>query len=157
MPTIKPRVAVTLEPYTHEVIERLSVLQGRTRGAVIAELLDSVAPVLARTVSLLEAASSASEQVKQGLRNVAEGIHVDLVAAAGPGADQLNFLLESIRKSAADEGANPHVVTRGSGTGVDEGRAKLRNSSKPLKPGVSGASASNTAKGVKDARKKRAI
>uniref|UniRef100_UPI00287F8070 hypothetical protein n=1 Tax=Pseudomonas aeruginosa TaxID=287 RepID=UPI00287F8070 len=67
MPTIKPRVQVTLEPSTHEVIERLAALQGCSRGAVIADLIDSVAPALGRTVALLEAAREAPAQVRQGL------------------------------------------------------------------------------------------
>uniref|UniRef100_UPI001C0B5BD0 ribbon-helix-helix domain-containing protein n=1 Tax=Pseudomonas aeruginosa TaxID=287 RepID=UPI001C0B5BD0 len=64
MPTVKPRTTVTLEPSTHAVIDRLAVLQGRSRGAVIADLLDSVAPAMTRTVALLEAAAAAPQQVK---------------------------------------------------------------------------------------------
>jgi hypothetical protein len=155
MPTIKPRVAVTLEPGTHEVIERLSVLQGRTRGAVIAELLDSVAPVLARTVSLLEAASSASEQVKQGLRSVAEGIHGDLLKTSGDSLSQLDLLLDQMRKTPLPAGANPHVVTRGSGTGVEEGKLQRRKSRTPVNTGLPEADGVKKSSGVKDARQKR--
>ncbi|MDG4143705.1 hypothetical protein L5C79_31340, partial [Pseudomonas aeruginosa] len=72
MPTTKPRVQVTMEPHDHEVIARLAKLQGRTRGAVIADLLHEVIPALARTVALLEAAASAPEQVKKGLRSVVD-------------------------------------------------------------------------------------
>lgn len=115
MPTIKPRVAVTLEPKTHEVIERLATLQGRTRGAVIADLLDSVAPALTRTVALLEAALEAPEQVKNGLRSVVEGIHEELVSASGDSTRQLEQLLGDIDRL-PEEGSTPVSVTRGSGT-----------------------------------------
>nr|AAX51983.1 hypothetical protein [Pseudomonas sp. S-47] len=110
MPTLKPRVAVTLEPQTHAVIERLAVLQGRTRGAVIADLLDSVAPSLTRTVALLEAAAAAPDQVKQGLRKVVEDVHDELAQVAGDTTRQLDFLLGEL---GGGQEADPHVVTRG--------------------------------------------
>lgn len=137
MATTKPRVAVTLDEHTHAVIARLAELQGRTRGSVIAELLDEVAPVLGRTVALLEAAAAAPEQVKAGLRSVVEGVHRDLVKVAGDSVGQLDMLLAVAGKQvdgetglqgdgetglqgsegSAEGGANPHVVTRGSGQG----------------------------------------
>lgn len=133
MPTLKPRVQVTLEPHTHEVIERLAVLQGRTRGFVIAELLDSVAPVLARTVALLEAAAEAPEQVKQGLRSVAGDLHRDLVELSGEASAQLDFALDQMGATVSD----PHVVTRGSGMGVKPPHTKPKKPRKPSKPGGS--------------------
>lgn len=133
MPTIKPRVAVTLEPQTHEVIERLAVLQGRTRGSVIADLLDSVAPALTRTVALLEAAASAPDEVKRGLRGVVEGLHGQLVDASGGATGQLDMLLGEV----AAQGVDPHVVTRGSGRGSIRGSAAPKIALEPLNPGPS--------------------
>ena len=129
MPTIKPRVQVTLEPYDHEVIERLAALQGRTRGAVISDLLHEVVPALARTVSLLEAAAEAPQQVKKGLRSVVESAHDDLVRAAGDGLKQMDFLLSELTSQA---GANPYVVTRGSGSGETRGSEGEKKRSKPV-------------------------
>lgn len=97
MPTIKPRFAVTCEPSTHEVIHRLAELQGRSRGAVVAELLDEIAPALARTVALLEAAAAAPQQVKDGLRAAVEKSHDDLVSVAGDSIAQMDILLETLR------------------------------------------------------------
>ena len=111
MPTIKPRVQVTLEPQTHEVFARLAHLQGRTRGSIIAELLDSIAPVMAQTVAILEAAEAAPKHVKDGLKEVVETAHDDLLSAAGEGIRQMDFLLSELSGGKA----NPHVVTRGSG------------------------------------------
>lgn len=154
MPTIKPRVQVTLEPYDHEVIERLAALQGRTRGAVISDLLHEVVPALARTVSLLEAAAEAPEQVKKGLRSVVESAHDDLVQAAGDGLKQMDFLLSELTASAE---ANPHVVTRGSGSGETRGSATRKKSSKPVTARVSADKPGADGRGVEHARKKRQI
>lgn len=137
MPTIKPRVSVTLEPYDHEVIERLAALQGRTRGAVIADLLHEVIPALARTVALLEAAAAAPDQVKKGLRSVVEGVHDELVGMAGQGIAQMDWLLGEFGGAPA-EGSTPVSVTRGSGTDSTPTKTVKKTSRKGSKPGVSG-------------------
>lgn len=137
MPTNKPRVAVTLEPYDHEVIERLAALQGRTRGAVIADLLHEVIPALARTVALLEAAAAAPDQVKKGLRSVVEGVHDELVGMAGHGIAQMDWLLDELGGAPA-EGSTPVSVTRGSGTDSTPMKTVKKTSRKGSKPGVSG-------------------
>lgn len=111
MPTAKPRIAVTLEQSTFEVIARMAALQGVSRGSIVADLLDSVAPSLARTVSLLEAAAAAPKQVQDGLREVVEAAHDDFTALAGDATKQLDMLLDAFART----GADPHVVTRGSG------------------------------------------
>lgn len=117
MPTAKPRVQVTLEPEVHDVIDRFARLQGRTRGAVIAELINEIAPSIARTIALLEAAQDAPNQVKAGLRSVAEGLHQELVNVSGEANRQFHLLMERIEAGgSSDDQADPHLVTRGSGT-----------------------------------------
>jgi hypothetical protein len=138
MPTIKPRVQVTLEPQTHEVIERLATLQGRTRGAVIADLIDSVAPALARTVALLEAAAAAPLEIKQGLRQVVDGVHDELVGVAGDTIKQMDWLLGELG-GASSEGSTPVSVTRGSGTDSTPKSKTIKTQRKGSKPGVSDA------------------
>ena len=125
MPTIKPRVQVTLESETHAVIERLATLQGRTRGSIIAELLDSIAPTLTRTVALLEAAMEAPNDVKRGLRAMVEGVHQELVEVSGDATAQLDMLMDQLSGDGSPGGANPRLVTRGSG---------LKSNTKPKAP-----------------------
>lgn len=137
MPTTKPRVQVTMEPHDHEVIARLAKLQGHTRGAVIADLLHEVTPALARTVALLEAAAAAPEQVKRGLRSVVDGVHDELVATAGHGIAQMDWLLGELQ-GGAGKGSTPVSVTRGSGTDSTPTTHKKKSGRKGSKPGVSG-------------------
>lgn len=147
MPTIKPRVQVTLEPATHEVIERLAALQGCSRGAVIADLIDSVAPALGRTVALLEAAREAPGQVRQGLIDVVQGLHEELVEVTGEASREVQLCLDRLgdpawqpptsgsvqsEEKGAATGANPHVVTRGSGSGGTRGSAQHKKSQNPV-------------------------
>lgn len=92
MPTTKPRIAVTLNRRVYETVERLAKLQGKSRGAVVAELLESIHEPLMRTVALLDAAAEAPEEVKRGLRGVIEGVEASLVGAAGGGLAQMDWL-----------------------------------------------------------------
>lgn len=130
MPTLKPRVQVTLEPSTHEVIERLAFLQGCSRGAVISGLIDSVAPALGRTVALLEAAREAPSQIRQGLIDVVQQLHGELVGVTGEASKEVQLCLDRLndpawqpptsgsvqnKEAAAAQAPNPRVVTRGSG------------------------------------------
>lgn len=158
MPTIKPRVQVTLEPSTHEVIKRLAELQGRSRGSIIAELLDEVGPALTRTVALLEAAAAAPEQVRSGLRSVVEDIHDELLEVSGDSIQQMDWLMSELTGGGASRegqaahprapafthseqvpgGANPHVVTRGSGSGEHRRSSTHKSSQNPSSSGVTG-------------------
>lgn len=126
-----------MEPHDHEVIARLAKLQGRTRGAVIADLLHEVTPALARTVALLEAAAAAPEQVKRGLRSVVDGVHDELVATAGHGIAQMDWLLGELQ-GGGGKGSTPVSVTRGSGTDSTPKPPKKKPIRKGSKPGVSG-------------------
>lgn len=153
MPTIKPRIAVTLTEPTFQVIVRMAELQGCSRGSVVADLLESVAPVLGRTVALLEAAAAAPKQVRDGLRGVVEDTHDQLVEVAGDSILQMDWLLSEL----SGEGANPHVVTRGSGSGDARGSGGEKKRSKPAVARVSAKKAKPVDRGVKDAGHKRSI
>lgn len=138
MPTLKPRVNVTLDPQTYGVIDRLAAIQGRSRGSVISDLLDSIAPVMARTVALLEAAAVAPQQVKDGLRSVVDGIHDELVAVSGRSTQQMDDLFQAFSGGSPDV-STPVSVTRGSGTDSTPPSAKAKTTRKRSKPGVSDA------------------
>lgn len=153
MPTLKPRIAVTLNQGTYDVIARLAELQECSRGAVVAELLEAVAPALGRTVALLEAAAEAPKQVHEGLRSVIEGTHDDLLSALGDGFKQMDFLLSELSGGKVD----PHVVTRGSGSGGTGGATQRKKPSKPDVARVPAKKAASKRTGGKDAGKKRSI
>lgn len=135
MPTLKPRVQVTLEPFTHEVIQRFAALQKRTRGSVIAELLDSIAPSLSRSIALLEAAQQAPKEIRDGLRNLVDGLHGEIVAATGDASHAISEFEALL--GASGEGSTPVSVTRGSGTDTTPSQGAPKNSSKGSKSRVS--------------------
>ena len=122
MPTNKPRVAVTLSPEVHETIRRFAELQGKSRGRVIADLLESVNPALSRTVALLDAAQQAPQQVQQGITSTIEQLERELVGDQASALAQLDWIADKASRA----GQDPRVVTRGSGvdnSGGQEGDA----------------------------------
>lgn len=56
MPTLNPRITVTLAPEVHAVMKRLAKLAGNSQSAIIGDLLHSALPVFDRMVQALEAA-----------------------------------------------------------------------------------------------------
>jgi hypothetical protein len=100
MPTVNPRVNVTLSPSTDVLVSRLAELRSVSKSQVLRELLDAAGPALQRVVVLLEAAQKAPREVLDGLARsldaaqshvegqlqgaltVADGITTDLVSSA---------------------------------------------------------------------------
>lgn len=146
MATDKPRITITLNPHAYATLKRMSELGKQPMSSIISELLDSVHEPFMRTVALLDAASQAPKQVKDGLRQSFEAVERELYGAVGYTVAQMDWLTEQLGKppagdaerqgaspapaapaggtSAASPGqtkgrsrkVNPHVVTRGSGT-----------------------------------------
>jgi hypothetical protein len=70
MPSNKPRVTVTLNESTYEVIKALARLQDRSAGSVIGEYLETVEEPLRRLVALLQTAEEAPEKFRHQLAGV---------------------------------------------------------------------------------------
>ena len=155
MPTAKPRIAITLAPHTHEVIKRLSELNGEPMSKIVAELVEAVAEPLMRTVALLEAAAVAPKQIKDGLRGTVQAMERELYGAAGYTLGQMDWLINEMGKEAPRAGAtepatgrpargaavaskaksNPHTVIRGSGQGKSLKSKETGGSEKRAKKG----------------------
>ncbi len=60
MPTLNPRVNVTLSPTTHRTVESLAKLQRVSKSMVLRELLEASEPALAQAVAMMEAANEMS-------------------------------------------------------------------------------------------------
>lgn len=98
MPTTKPRLAITLEPHRHELLRRLARLQGVSASFLVADLVETVAPVLERVCVTLENAQAASASVKENLRRVALEAEAAMQPHAQAVMGQLDmFLLQSVQ------------------------------------------------------------
>lgn len=67
MPTVNPRVNVTLSPSLDSLVARMAGLQGVSKSQVLRELLEAAEPALQRAAALMEAASRVKVQVLEGL------------------------------------------------------------------------------------------
>ena len=72
MPTVRPRVAVTLDSESFEAVRYLAIASDTSMSKIISELVQSVTPVLARTAELFALAKRAKSQQAQGLIDVSE-------------------------------------------------------------------------------------
>lgn len=138
MPAVNPRITITLKPELHVMLKRLSALTGNSQSAMVAELLESSAPVFERMVTVLEAAErlqseglSAPKQISESLskaqarleQQFGQALEVfdqggaPLLAAAEVAAAGRGPRRRGGRPAAAsEEGSTPVPVTRGSGT-----------------------------------------
>ena len=111
MATDKPRLTVVLDLHQYEVLERVARVQGRSKGALVRDLVDSVLPGLERVAAFGEMLDEASDEVRATLRrsvtgaDEAIGPELLLVEAA------VNGLLGRIDGVLSD----PPVLTGGSG------------------------------------------
>lgn len=66
MPTLNPRITITLDESTSLQLRRLSDLTGNSQSRLVSELLQESGPVFARTILVLEAAQKAKQELKTG-------------------------------------------------------------------------------------------
>lgn len=105
MPTNKPRFTITTSRPVFETVSRMADLQGRSKSAVVNDLLEAVHPPLMRTVALLEAAQEAPERVKEGLRTTVLEMEREMAGSVGSGLAQMDWLLAQTTQRPAAEGA----------------------------------------------------
>jgi hypothetical protein len=79
MPTIKPRVNVTLEPAAHAALQKLSAITGDSMSKIIADLVSPCVPALGRMAVALERARDAPAEVRAGLLAAVESAERDFL------------------------------------------------------------------------------
>lgn len=124
MPSELPRIAVRVTERQYALISRVAQLQGRSRGAVVLDLVEAVEPVLERTAVILERAKVMPESLKAGLRAVAEAAEERALPAV---QEQLGVLDLFVQASRPAEGGGGDV---GAG-GAPDPRASNHGGQKP--------------------------
>lgn len=170
MPSVNPRLALTLQPHRHDLLKRLAALQGVSMAALVTDMLEEFYPVMERVCVVLEAAKQAQATSKQGLRDAVAQAEAELLPLAKATMSQFDLFLEGVSQSItapapaggggvvparagaapssppvdakaslkrSQAGANPRVVTRGSGI---QPPLPSRPGTAPKKPSRKGAS-----------------
>lgn len=112
MPTINPRVNVTLRPEVYDLVSRLAKLQQRSRAAVLSELLHEVLPVLERVVVVGEAAKRAEVQAKEGLRESMEKAEAAILPHISAAMNQFDLLIDDATSHLQGHGSSPTKSAR---------------------------------------------
>lgn len=138
MPTINPRLQLTLPPHRHALLKRLAGLQGVSMSALVVDILEEFYPVMERICVVLEAAAQAQATSRQGLRDAVAQAEAELVPLAQATLSQFDLFMSrmddatgvgterarsahTVPTSSApptspkEDALNPRVVTRGSG------------------------------------------
>lgn len=157
MPSVKPRLALTLPEHRHDLLKRLAALQGVSMASVVTELLEECYPVLERVCVALETAKTASESVKTGIRESCDKAIEELEPYRVAVSDQFDLFMDGLTRQIQGEAStrdgaeaaalgddsgrsaavNPRVVTRGSGHTDTTPLPHVRNTRKPSRKGVS--------------------
>lgn len=134
MSTTKPRITVTLEPHTHEVLSRLSAVGGESMSALVSQFVQIAIPSLERLVVVLERAAVAPKEATAGFAASVERAERTLLPALMGAQKMGDLFIDDMARSLAPgkptrqakPGAravsalrgsqDPRLVTRGSGT-----------------------------------------
>jgi hypothetical protein len=74
MPTLNPRLTVTLTPAVAAVMKRMSDLTGNSQSAIVGELLEETRPIFERMVLVMQVAKDVKGKVKSDLIASMEGV-----------------------------------------------------------------------------------
>ena len=99
MPTVKPRINITLQPERYDLLRRLSSLQGSSMASIVVEVMDSVYPVLERVVIVLEAAKNAQTSQKEGMRKAVEAAEVEMMPHMYDAISQFDMFIDEAAKA----------------------------------------------------------
>ena len=67
MPTLKPRVSITMDPSDLAVLDRYAAASCTPRATIVAGLLSSAIPELAKAAELIEMANAAPRHIREGI------------------------------------------------------------------------------------------
>lgn len=103
MPTVKPRITITLEPHPHEVLSRLSAASRQSMASIVTEILDTAIPSLERVVVVLERAATASQEVRDGVAAAVERAERELMPSLLAAAGQSDLFLADLAQKASGD------------------------------------------------------
>lgn len=98
MPTIKPRVNVTLKPEDYALLSTLARQQKRSRADLLRDLFETIRPVLERVAVVSEAAQRAQSTAKQGLIESAEKAEAELQPMVQKALGQFDLFLAEVQQ-----------------------------------------------------------
>ncbi len=107
------RLTVSLPPERAALIRAFAKAQGVPVSQVFNEIVESIEPSLTRVLALLQAAESASQDVRSNLASAVHSVELSIINAAAVADSSVDFLLRHFEEHAGNA-TGPRIVTRGS-------------------------------------------
>jgi len=138
MATTSPRISVTVTPRVEAVLNRFSKITGRSKSAVVGEILDESYEVLAKMVKVMEAAQSVHMNMAAAVAQPFKDAHHHLEQQLGlvmddlhNGTDDLLAEIEAVERRAVKavaiaRSAKPTASARGKTPPSNRGVRKLQ-------------------------------
>lgn len=63
MPTLNPRITITLTPRVHAALNRFSELTGKSKSSMVGEILEESIPMFLKLIKVIEAAKLANDSI----------------------------------------------------------------------------------------------
>ena len=134
MPTLNPRVNVTLSPSLDSLVSRLAALERVSKSTVLRELLEAAQPSLMHAVALMEAAQGASQKARDRVvRDMQSTIDLAKATADISFALASNNTRDMIAEAEAIRGRRP-PRRRSAATPAGGGSAAVTKSPRPKRP-----------------------
>jgi hypothetical protein len=133
MPTLKPRVSITLDQSEILILDRYAAASGTPRASILADLIRVTLPQLGEAADLIEMANAAPRHIKQGLVENLSNATADAMGFLQPFNADYAKVMRKLQKElnlgqpsktgarvqrasagGARGGKNPHSLTGGS-------------------------------------------
>jgi len=135
MPTLNPRLTVTLKPSTFAQLREVSRLTGSSQSALIGEILEQAEPVFSRLIKVLSAAEQAKQEMKVKAAADLESAQARLEIQFGLMLDEFDGLTGSLLNEVEAVRRRARRVTPGQ-PGGGTGGARRARSTPPSNRGV---------------------
>ena len=116
MAALNPRITVTVTPRVDAVLKRFSTLTGKSKSAMVGEILDESFPMFAKMVKVFEAAERAQKEMASNVVQPFAKAQEHLEGQLNLSMDSLNFaaddLLRDVENIGRRKGRRAAVVPR---------------------------------------------
>lgn len=114
MATDKPRITVTLKHEDYLVLSELSKVNGQSMSAIVAELVSTVTPVMARVIAASRVFERSQDEAKERVRAMFDEAEERVLPAVKQLEDEFMSMLDNLNAMEPEADQDPRPVTRGS-------------------------------------------
>lgn len=107
MPTSNPRLTITLDRHSYEVLSRLSAATHQSKAAIVVDILSLAIPSLERVTVIMERAQTAPQEVRDGIAAAIERAERDYLPVLQEAARSVDLFIGQAETSAGVRDSTP--------------------------------------------------